>query len=267
MTTPNIPMVNAGLMYVNNMLVSPGTLDVGTGLFCVTLGIGSGQARDSTDTNDITLSAAVTLSIAATVIGQVNGLDAGTGLTANAFYGVYVIGDSTGYQPSGSLLSLSMTSPQLPEGYDMFRRVGAVKANSAATGILNFVQTGNGGTRDTWYGAALATAAITPADTAFHAITLTTQVPVSGAEVYVRSALSADAGGTRTVIYAANANSTVAQGATGQAIMSSPASTVTTSSLKVPVNSAAGVQTIQFALSSASVTALTVTIEGFKDFL
>lgn len=266
MTTPQTPMVNAGLLYVNNLQLTAGAVDAGTGLFVTTMGIAAGQARDSTDINDITLSAAVVLNTATTAIGRVNGLDQGTGLTANAQYAVYAIGDSTGYEPSGSLMSLSFTQPLLPPGYDMFRRIGSVKANAAATGILNFVQRGNGSRRDTYYAVALATTAIVIANTAFQPIVLTTQIPTTSESVHIASAMTSDAGATRTLLYSANASTTVAQGATGNVVQSSPASTVTTTSLTVPIDSTAGVNSIQIAASNAAVTAV-VTVQGFVDLL
>jgi hypothetical protein len=261
---PTIPVVNAGLLYVNNLSVTAGALDAGTGLFCTTLLIGSGQARDSTDVNDITLSAGVTLNTAAS--GVVNGLDTGA-LAATTKYAVYAIGDSTGYQASGSLLSLSFTAPQLPFGYDMFRRIGTVLSNAGATGILSFNQRGNGSSRNTYYSVPLATLIAAGASATFAAVTLTTWVPTTASHVLILSALTADAGGTRTVVYSADANVTIAHAATaGEVISSSPASTVTSASLSVPITSAAGVQTIQYAVSNAAA-AVAVLVQGFVDQL
>lgn len=262
---PNIPIVNAGLLYVTGLHVNAGALNADL-LSTSTLTIFSGQARNSTDINDIVLSSTVTLNTA--LSGVPNGLDQGT-LAATTKYAVYVIADSTKYSATASLLSTSFTAPLLPAGYDMFRRIGTVMSNAAGTRILNFHQRGTGSQRDTWYAVPFATAAITPADTAFHPIILTTWVPTTGIEVYISSALTSDAGGTRTVVYSADASTTIAAAATaGEVIMSSPASTTTTSSLKVPVDSTAAVQSIQFALSSAAAgVALTVNVQGFVDAL
>lgn len=132
---PNVPIVNKGESYVNGLTLS----------FVDTthISISSGQARDSTNINDITLSATATISVRSSAV--VNGLDTGT-FAANTMYAVYVIGDSTGNNASGGLISASFVAPTLPGGYDMFRRIGAIKSNATAapnTLVLGFVQ-GNG---------------------------------------------------------------------------------------------------------------------------
>ena len=62
-----------------------------------------------------------------------NGLDTGT--VANAWYALWVIEDSAGVEPVGGLLSLSFTEGGLafPTGYDVARRVGAVRTIGALT--------------------------------------------------------------------------------------------------------------------------------------
>lgn len=261
---PTIPVVNAGLLYVNGLGLTQGALDAGTGLFATTIAVASGQARDSTNVNDITLSAGVTLNTAAA--GVVNGLDTGA-LAATTKYAVYAIGDSTGYNPSGSLMSLSYTAPQLPFGYDMFRRIGSVLSNAGGTGILAFHQRGNGSGRSTYYAVPLATAVTVGASTAFAVVTLTTWVPITASYAIIQSVLTADAGGTRTVVYSADASVTIAHAATaGEVISSSPASTVTSATLTVPSTTAAGVQSIQYAVSNAGAS-LAVNVSGFVDQL
>lgn len=260
---PTIPMVNAGLLYVNNLQVSPGTINADL-LSCATLSIAAGQCRDSTDTNDITVSSAVTLD--PSTKGVVNGIDTGV-LAATTLYYVWAIGDSTGYNAGGSLLSLSSTSPLLPVGYDMARRIGTVLTNAAGTRFLNFIQRGNGSGRYTYYAVPLATAIAAGASTAFATVTLTTWVPPTASHVLIVSALTADGGGVRTVVYSADASTTIAAAATaGEIIMSAHTSTVVTATLMVPCTSAAGVQTIQYAVSNA-LAAVAVSVSGFLDQL
>lgn len=144
---PNYPIVNKGELYVNGLGIS--WVD-GTHIT-----IAAGQARDSTDINDISLSASVTINTRVSAVA--NGIDVGntTGnIVINTLYYVFVIGDSNSVQPTAGLLSLSATAPLLPFGYDMFRRVGAVKSdNTAAPGclILKFAQAGNGSSRWMYY--------------------------------------------------------------------------------------------------------------------
>jgi len=129
MTNPNIPIVNAGLEYVNGLRLSYSSTTV--------VALASGAARNSTNVNDIVLGSAV--SIDSAVVGA-NGIDTGT-LAASTFYAVFVIGDSTKYEDTAGLISTSATAPVLPFGYDMFRRVGYVLTDGSSH-FLPFFQTG-----------------------------------------------------------------------------------------------------------------------------
>lgn len=263
MVTPQIPIENAGLLYVNNLQVAAGVLNADL-LSTATLVISAGQARDSTNVNDIELEAAATLNTA--VAGVVNGLDQGA-LAATTKYAVFVIGDSTSFNDTGTLLSTSFTNPVLPFGYDMFRRIGTVLSNAAGTRLLNFHQRGSGSVRATYYAVPLATAIAGGNSAVLADVLLTTWVPITASKVQILSALTADAGATRTVVYSADRSTTIAAAATaGEIIMSSPASTVTSASLTVPVSSVAGVQTIQYAVSNAAA-AVTISVQGFEDAL
>jgi hypothetical protein len=97
-----------------------------------------------------------------TTVGA-NGVDVAVAVLSS-FYAVYVIGDSTGYKATASLLSLSATAPSLPFGYDMFRRVGYILTD-ASVHVLNFWQYGHSQERDMWYDTAIATPAITTSAT------------------------------------------------------------------------------------------------------
>ena len=128
---PNFPIVNAGEKYVNGFGLSVPTT--------TTINVAPGQARDSTNVNDIVSSSPIVLD--GTTQGA-NGLDTGT-LAANTWYAVYLIGDSTQYQPTAALASLDFTSPEVPGEYDMFRRVGAVQTDGSSL-FLAFEQYGAG---------------------------------------------------------------------------------------------------------------------------
>lgn len=75
----------------------------------------------------------------------VNGLDAGT-LASNTWYFVYVISDGT---TTAGLLSTSQTSPVVPLGYPMKRRVGAVRR--VADRFLNQYTAVGDARRTVWY--------------------------------------------------------------------------------------------------------------------
>lgn len=166
------PIVNAGLKYVNGLNLSFTSARV--------IAMAAGAARNSSNENDIVLSAAVAINAA---VDGANGLDSGA-LAANAMYAVYVIGDSTGYNDAAGLMSLASNSaPSLPSGYDMYRRVGYVLANAVAapnTDLLAFDQKGNGEVRDVWYRASIATDITAGSSATFAAVDISASVPSGG---------------------------------------------------------------------------------------
>ena len=115
-----------------------------------------GQARDSTNQNDIILEELSTIS---TKVMGLGGLDQGT-LIMNNFYNIYIIGSSLGIVPTGAIFSQASNTdpyniaPILPVYYDIFRRIGGV-ALVSSTNFYPFVQTsygiGNNTVRRMWY--------------------------------------------------------------------------------------------------------------------
>jgi hypothetical protein len=104
--------------------------------------IAIGECRDSTDVHTIHITSVLTVDL--TVSGE-GGLDTGTE-ASDTWYAVLVIDDTTeGNSPKG-LLSLSATSPTLPSGYDVFRRIGWIRNNPSGN-IMEFFQSGSGNTR------------------------------------------------------------------------------------------------------------------------
>lgn len=243
---PNIPMVNLGNLYLNGMNLAY----VGN----TSITVAAGQARDHTNVNDIVLPALVTID--ATINGA-NGLDTGA-LANNTFYAVFAVGDSTGYNAACALLSTSASSPVLPGGYDMFRRLGYVLTDGSAH-ILDFTQRGAGLSRDMFYAASIATNITAGASTTFAAVTASASVPASAIEVIIKAALTADAGATRTAALKATSSSSAA----GQAFMSSPASTVTTAMLLCPCDASGA---ISYLVSNASA-AIALNVMGYVDAL
>ncbi len=135
---PNVPILNAGNLYIQglNLVYNSATL----------LTLNSGQARDSSDIADISLSAPVNINIA---VNGANGLDVGT-IAASSLYYVYVVGSSNHAVANAGLLSLSASAPVLPYNCDMWRRVGAVSIDSGSH-IRPFSQVGNAQERTMWY--------------------------------------------------------------------------------------------------------------------
>jgi hypothetical protein len=164
---PQVPVENAGFLYVNGMKLSNNA-----GAPTTVLNIAPGQCRDHTNTNDIVINAVydvnavppvlvsdyVTTSVA--VLGA-GGIDTGV-VEADTMYAVYAIGSSANPEylvnyapinqkppvelpfskfPGAAILSKSFVAPVLPNGYDMFRRIGTVVTGAGST-IKPFVQTG-----------------------------------------------------------------------------------------------------------------------------
>ena len=183
MTTPNVPIVAPVIRFINDFQVS--------WLTTTTLSISAGAASDSTDVNYITLNAPVTINAA--LSGVINGLDQGA-LVATTFYYVFVVGDSTGYQPAGGLLSLSATNPVIPRGYDMFQLVASGILTDGGALILEFSRTGNGNIRRHTY--ALPISVLSGgAATSYAAVDLTAAIPVVSTQVFLVASITPQAAG------------------------------------------------------------------------
>jgi hypothetical protein len=116
-----------------------------------TITIGTGRARDRLDKMDLVLAAPVVVNIAA---AGVNGLDTGAEAN-NTWYFLYVIGDTTGVNPTVGIISAAQNSPAVfPAGYDVARRVGSVR-NNAASDFRDFFCSGVGMSRSVQYRDAL----------------------------------------------------------------------------------------------------------------
>ncbi len=150
-STPQIPPVNAGELYVNGLQLSMNADNTDEHI-----NVYRGAARNSTNINDIVVQDNVVLKFDRQGL---NGLDTGAP-TADTLYAVYAIGSSvsvtgsgqsSSLYPAGALLSKEFSRPYMPAGYDMFRRIGAVRLDSSAN-IVPFVQTGNDTCRAMRYG-------------------------------------------------------------------------------------------------------------------
>ena len=182
-----------------------------------TLSVAQGQARDSTGLNDIVLSlppqndgtAITTAFTIDSALSGAGGLDTGT-IGNSTHYAVYVIASSSnsainlppstpGIQsvppfavPSTSdpvvqdgyfvqtkvMISASFTSPLLPFGYDMFRRIGAVLTDGSAL-FLAFDQDGSSADRTITYRASIATDVTAGSSSSYAAVDVSGSVPVA----------------------------------------------------------------------------------------
>jgi hypothetical protein len=223
MSLPNTPIVNAGLLYVNGLaldyLVIP-SVPVSSFVSGKAFIIEPGQARDSTNTNDILLDQQFVngvpyvlnnIAVGAVVNGLfvgANGCDQAV-LAASSLYNVYVIASSKSTYtsnielgggplnylppigaasaapanpfPAAGLLSLaSNPAPYLPYGYDMYRLVGSVVTNSSAD-IVFLSQYGNGGPSLRTYSFAPVSVLSAGAATTFTAVSLASGIPTGDA--------------------------------------------------------------------------------------
>ncbi len=117
--TSTLPGFIQGLHYANDGVTPDEIIDIDPG---------SAASDDGT----FLIESGSTLSPDITA-GGLNGLDTGA-VAADTWYAVWVIADSAGVEPVGSLLSLSFTEGGLafPTDYDKARRVGAVRTDATA---------------------------------------------------------------------------------------------------------------------------------------
>ena len=256
---PNSPIVNAGLLYVNGLQISK------TAAKEITMQLGA--ARDSTDTNDILLNPSANIPILSPVVINgayvgANGVDVAV-LADSSFYAVYVIGDSTGYQPTAGLLSLNATTPNLPGGfpqggYDMYRRVGWVLTDGSAN-ILQFWQYGNGSGRTYYYDVGIS-ALSAGAATSFTAIDLATSVPPITTEVLFNYTFTPTALGdlAEFLPYGSTATNGIIQ-------ISGGVAQAQVGMITVPTQLDAGAATALYKVTNTAT--LTLLTAGFKDNL
>ena len=246
MSNPNSPIVNAGLLYANGLGIAKTAAKI--------ISMAAGAARDSTDTNDITLSALV--SINGANVGA-NGVDIAA-LVASSFYAVYVIGDSTAYQSAAGLLSLSATAPSLPGGYDMYRRVGWILTDGSSN-ILQFWQYGQGEERMYYYDVGISELS-GGSDTTFTAIDLATSVPPIATEVLFDVTFTPD--GATEVAEFLPFGSSASSGFIrfGYGVAAAQVGVVT-----VPCRLDSGVPKVLYKVASGDT--LTLLTVGFKDFM
>lgn len=190
--TINVPIENAGLLYINGMaLVNNGATAVR---------VLNGQCRDSTNVNDIMLPS---ITVCDATVNGINGLDQGS-LANNTLYAVFAVGDSTNNNPSGIVLAVATgysisAGPIMPFGYDMFRLIGHVLTGASAD-ILAFYQTGNGSTRTMTY-ATLISLVSGGSSTSFSTITLNPATPsgVSLGRIFLQVELTPGTAGDKVM--------------------------------------------------------------------
>lgn len=135
-----------------------------------TLTVGTGQARDSNNVIDMTVSSTLTVNGA---VNGANGLDSGA-LANSTWYAVHLIGSSLNKAVPAAMLSTSATAPNMPANYDSFRLLGYVRTNGSAQ-FLVFTILGNGNQRKHYWDALINVLAATTA-TSFTPLSCATAV-------------------------------------------------------------------------------------------
>jgi hypothetical protein len=155
-----------------------------------TIAIATGAARATDNFADIVV--LDTLSVDLTVSGA-GGLDTGAE-AANTTYFIWILGDSLGVNQPVAVASLSSFQPTLPAGYDLQRRIGAIR-NNAGSNIIKFYQRGDGRTRTVWYDDDLANLNVLTGGSAiaFTNVSLTGFVPSTSGNVHLLAGFLAPA--------------------------------------------------------------------------
>lgn len=244
----NVPIVNAGLKYVNGLQISNNATTPDE-----IVDIAAGAARDSSNVWDIVVDAALNVNIA---VNGANGLDVGS-VAADTLYAVFVIADSTKYLDPAGLLSASGT-PTLPRGYDVYRRVGWVLTDSSSD-ILVFDQWGEGQERHMYYRASIATDITAGASATFAAVDLSGSVPVSAKELIAKCTFTPT--GADDPLELRNGDSAVDN---GQAIESgSAAGVVKICNMRCPIGSAVA-SGVDYKVTGSAVA---INVQGYVDVL
>lgn len=189
-------IANLGFLYANGMIVSNDATTPNT-----VLNISAGAFRDTTNQIDINLgnflgdvsgltSANVSTSLNAAING-VNGLDTGT-LGASKVYAVYCIADVRKINPVATILSLSLSGPQMPTGYAVWRIVGYAVTDSSSHFLKAYIS-GNNSNRLFLYDAPISVGT-TVSSASYAAIDMTKFVPlINNTPVLLNASLSGTA--------------------------------------------------------------------------
>jgi hypothetical protein len=151
-----------------------------------TLTVGPGQCRDSTNTFDMALDSTVTINAG---VNGLNGLDKGT-LQINTVYSVFLVSDPQNGNPTGAVLSESLTAPTLPYNYSAFRLIGFATADIDAD-LLPALISGNDSYRRLTYYVTQATGTTAGSSTAYVELSMGSFVPaINNTPVYIQGVMT-----------------------------------------------------------------------------
>src|ERR1700730_8672197 len=105
-----VPFSYANGLQISNDGTTPNTI----------LDISAGTILDSNLTYQLSSSAVIKINAASTGL---NGIDTGS-FAASKVYAVYLVADPVTQQATGAMISLSLTGPLMPQGYNAFALLG-----------------------------------------------------------------------------------------------------------------------------------------------
>lgn len=236
-----------------------------------TLSISACLTRDSADSQDINVGdyfgnqsgpSATTVNIA---VNGLNGLDTGT-VAASTVYNVFAIMDQAGFNPSGFILSTSLTAPLFPNGvfpsnYSSYRHIGWA-VTDASSHFLKIIQSGQGSVVQYTYDA--------PVEVLTSG-TVASQTPVSLGAVVPAVVGSLVLLSANFVPSAANKTATICTSggtiASSQNIINGQVATVPVKGqFTIPATLISGVPKIDYEVTDTS-QALSLWVVGFTDYL
>lgn len=223
-----------------------------------TLTVSAGSAIDSTNQSNMILPLAITINAA---VNGLNGLDSGV-FQASKTYGIYEIGSSMGAEPTGGIMSLSMTAPLLPVGkkYDVFKLIG-LAFSDGSTHFLNVRQVGNSNLRQYYFDSNIAVLAAGTA-TSLTAIDLSAAVPVIDAlPVYIEVEYTPATANDKVSFAPGGSTATLLPHING-----SVAAKINSGQLKVLSKLVSSLPTILY-INSAAAGSTNVWVTGFEHFV
>lgn len=217
-----------------------------------TLTVAAGQCSDSSNNFDIKFNSALTLNSA--VVGA-NGIDSGT-VAVSTVYSIYAIWQQTGHSLPAVLMSTSAT-PILPQGYDMYRRIGYWTTTSGTANFAVMYQFGTDSTRCYEYDAPVSVLSAGTSGT-YAAVSLATAVPAISTMVKFNAGCAPTAAGNTGVVRPSGSAST-----TYRTVNGAVAATIQWCEITVPSLVVSSAAKVDYLVTGA----LTLLVAGFEDNL
>ena len=238
---------------ISNDATTPNTL----------LDIAAGSCLDSTGTYQLNNNVSITINAA---VNGINGLDTGT-FAASTVYAVYLVWDPVTFNPTGAMISTSLTTPLMPFGYSAFLLIGYATTDASVHFLKGYWTAGNSSLRFFTYDAFQATAVTAGASTSYANVNLIHLVPnVNNTPVSIFTNFSANSAADTLSMQAGNG--TGDQVIITGSVVTGTAHTTTLSNLiaQTVVISTVPSPTINYKVSSGS-DAVAVDVAGYTWFV